>query len=104
MFVDKPIITFEHKVPDTTAGRVYQTIQEWLESQNAKIRKSQSPSFIEASHGRWRQPRGWKKDAKKTMIFSIEQQDRDVLVRVDLKPAQDNALDVRDEIGQARAN
>ncbi len=38
------------------------------------------------------------------MIFSIEQQDRDVLVRVDLKPAQDNALDVRDEIGQARAN
>ncbi len=27
-----------------------------------------------------------------------------MLVRVDLKPAQDNALDVRDEIGQARAN
>jgi hypothetical protein len=38
------------------------------------------------------------------MIFSIEQQDRGVLVRVDLKPAQDNALDVRDDIGQARAN
>ncbi len=38
------------------------------------------------------------------MIFSIEQQDRGVLARVDLKPAQDNALDVRDEIGQARAN
>jgi hypothetical protein len=104
VFVDKPIITFEQKVPDTTASRVYQTIEEWLGSQNAKIKKSQPPSFIEASHGRWRQPRGWKKDAKKTIIFSIEQQERDVLVRVDLRPAQSNALDVRDEIGQARAS
>jgi hypothetical protein len=47
---------------------------------------------------------GWKKDAKKTMIFNISQQERDVVVRVDLKPAALNASDVNSRIDQTRAN
>ena len=60
------MITFEHRVPETTTGRVYPIIEEWLGSQKAKVKQSQPPAFIEASHGRSLQPMGWKKDAKKT--------------------------------------
>ena len=98
------MITFEHRVPETTTGRVYPIIEEWLGSQKAKVKQSQPPAFIEASHGRSLQPMGWKKDAKKTIIFNISQEDRDVLVRVELKPASLNASDVRSRIDQARAN
>ncbi len=98
------MITFEHTIPETTTSKVYQTIEEWLRSQNAKVKQSQSPVFIEASHGRGLQPMGWKKDAKKTIIFNIAQQDRNVLVRAELKPAALNASDVRSRIDQARAN
>jgi F0F1-type ATP synthase assembly protein I len=75
-----------------------------LGSQNAKVKQSQPPNFIEASHGRALQPLGWKKDAKKTIIFNISQQERDVLVRAELKPASLNASDVRARIDQTRAN
>ena len=98
------MITFEHTIPETTTSKVYQTIEEWLRSQNAKVKQSQSPVFIEASHGRGLQPMGWKKDAKKTIIFNMAQQDRNVLVRAELKPAALNASDVRSRIDQARAN
>jgi hypothetical protein len=97
-------ITFEHKIPDSTTSKVYQAITEWLKTQNAKIKQSQPPGFVQATHGRALQPMGWKKDAKKTMIFNISQQERDVVVRVDLKPAALNASDVNSRIDQTRAN
>jgi hypothetical protein len=98
------MITFEHKIPETTTSNVYRIIEEWLGSQKANVKQSQPPNFIEASHGRALQPLGWKKDAKKTIIFNISQQERDVLVRAELKPASLNASDVRSRIDQARAN
>jgi hypothetical protein len=68
------MITFEHRIPETTIDVVYRMIVQWLGSQKAKIKQSRPPSFIEAAHGRALQPMGWKKDAKKTIIFNILQQ------------------------------
>jgi hypothetical protein len=98
------MITFEHRVPETSTDVVFRMVVEWLGSQKAKIKQSRPPSFIEASHGRSLQPMGWKKDAKKTIIFNISQQGNDVLVKVDLTPGSLNASDVRSRIDQARAN
>jgi hypothetical protein len=47
---------------------------------------------------------GWKKDARKTIVFNISQQENDVLVRAEFNPAALNASDVRARIEQARAN
>lgn len=68
------------------------------------LRRPRSNGLIEASHGRSLQPVGWKKDAKKMIIFNISKQGNDVLVKADLTPASLNASDVRSRIDQARTN
>lgn len=75
-----------------------------MRSQKAKVKQSQPPVFIQASHGRALQPLGWKKDARKTITFRIMPQENDVLVRAEFNPAALNASDVRSRIEQAQAN
>ncbi len=97
-------ISFEQRIVDTTPDRAYRIIDDWLRSQKAKVKSSNAASFIEASHGRSFQPMGWRKDAKKTMRFTILQEAADVLVRVDIAPALVNVSDVRAREDEARSN
>ena len=98
------MVTFEHRVAGTTTPSVFQTIDEWLRSEKAKVKQSQFPVFITASHGRALQPMGWKKDARKTITFYIAQDGPDVMVKAEFKPAALNASDVNSRMDQARAN
>ncbi len=97
-------IGFEHVLNNRPTEDAFRTLEGWLRDEKASIRSAQPPNRIEATHGRALQPMGWKKDAKKTMIFELVQQGPNVLVRVAIAPPILNISDVTSREDQARAN
>ena len=97
-------LLFERPLPARQVPEVYNGIVSWLQSEKAKVKSEQPPVRIEAAHGKARQMMGWRKDAKKKMVFELAQAGPVAWVRVMVFPAAQNASDVRMRQEEARAN
>ena len=97
-------IDFEHRVAGKTADEAFRVIAAWLQEQKAQVKASSPPTHIEASHGRALQPMGWRKDARKTIVFDLRPEGPDVLVWARVIPGALNASDVQTRPDEARAN
>ena len=97
-------IRFDRQLPGRPPEYVYQALRGWLAQQNAKIEQDSPPFRVTAVHGRGMQMFGWRKDAKKTLTFSIQSMPGGTYVVVDAAPPFLNASDVRTREEEARAN
>lgn len=97
-------IGFEHRLSGRTVEDAYRIAEAWLRDQQADIRNSRPPGFIEAAHGRKLQPMGWRKDARKTIVFEFQAAGPDVIVKARFVPATLNTADVVSRSDEATAN
>ncbi len=97
-------IDFEHRIAGKSPEATFGIIVAWLQQQDAKVKSSVPPAHIEATHGRALQPMGWRKDARKTLVFDLRPEGADVLVYVKVIPPVLNASDVQSRPDEARAN
>ena len=95
---------FVRTIPGRSPESAYRAIVNWLQDEKAKVKEATPPSRIVAAHGHPLQPMGWKRDARKTLVFDLAPAGLDVRVSVTIIPATLNASDVASRPEEARAN
>ena len=78
--------TFEQKLDNTTTYKAYETVQEWVRTQNGKVKENHRPNLIVAVFGsipsKKDKTKPWEKRARKTIRFELTQPSSQVLVKV----------------------
>jgi len=96
---------FEHKLDNTTTYKAYDTVQEWVRTQNGKVKENHRPNLIVAIFGTSStKERPWEKRARKTIRFELTQPGSQVLVRVHVSSNLLKDSDVASHGDEARFN
>ena len=75
--------SFEHKFDNTTAYKAYDTVKEWVRTQNGSVKENHRPNLIVAVFGTSsNKEKPWEMRARKTVRFELTQPSSQVLVKV----------------------
>jgi hypothetical protein len=97
--------TFEHKLDNTTTYKAYDAVQEWVRTQNGKVKENHRPNLIVAVFGTSStKEKPWEKKARKTIRFELTQPGSQVLVKVHVSSNLLRDTDVASHGDEARFN
>jgi hypothetical protein len=86
------------------ADQAFGHLREWLVSEGAVVTHEEPPAPLQARHGRRLQPKGWAKDARKSVEFRITAQGAGSAVEATVWPGALNAGDLVSMREEAHAN
>ena len=96
---------FEHKLDNTTTYKAYDTVQEWVRTQNGKVKENRRPTLIVAVFGSSStKEKPWERKARKTIRFELTQPGSQVLVRVQVLSNLLKDSDIASHGDEARFN
>jgi len=95
---------YSHEFKGKRADEVYDKVMPWLTKEYAKNVVGTRPASIEAIHGSHKTMKGWKRNAKKKLNFTLAPSQSGVAAFVTASPTMANSSDVAHMAEDARLN